>query len=118
MTININDEFGARSTPATAGHPLGSTLNDTAGQPGTPLNKLFMDDLIGAHQALLAAAGITASGNVDQVGSSDVVDAIIALIQQNSFSLANGNIETDFLTWTFEPMYGGPAWVPATSVGS
>lgn len=47
---------------------------------GTPFEQTWVNDLWGFEQALLAAAGITPSGNPDRVGASQYLDAIRAII--------------------------------------
>jgi hypothetical protein len=63
-------------------YPLGKARNEVVegDGSGTPLEEQWVNDLWGFLQALLAGASITASGNPDQVGASQYVDAIQALI--------------------------------------
>lgn len=64
-----------------AAYPQGKARNASAYQDGTgtPLEKRWVNDLWGFFQALLAAAEITPSGNPDEVGASQYLDAVQAV---------------------------------------
>lgn len=79
---NTNTTIAGRITAPSSGYPYGSAKNETtpgAGD-GTPYFKARADDIFGFQQALLAAAAITPSGNADQVGASQYLDALHAII--------------------------------------
>lgn len=63
------------------GYPTGAFLNESApaANDGTPNDSDWANDFNGFFQALIAAGGITISGNPDKVGASDYLDALIAL---------------------------------------
>lgn len=65
------------------GYPLGKARNEvTEGDgTGTPWEEALANDLWGFHQALLDAAGVTASGNPDKVQASQYLDALNALFE-------------------------------------
>lgn len=70
-------------------YPLGKARNEVVegDGSGTPLEEQWVNDLWGFLQALLAAGAITASGAPDQVGASQYLAAIQALI--NAFANAS-----------------------------
>lgn len=59
-------------------YPQGKARNSGSFQDGTgtPLEADWLNDIWGFHQALVAAAGITPSGDPDEVGASDLLDAV------------------------------------------
>jgi len=65
-----------------AQYPQGKAKNVTiqGDGTGTPLEKAWVNDIWGFLQQLLAQAGITPSGNPDEVGTSDYWDALVDLI--------------------------------------
>lgn len=79
--ININTQYTPNANPADANYPAGSCKNDTvAGDgSGTPFDNVLFNDLHGALQALVSAAGIAVSGNAETAIASDVLDAIQSL---------------------------------------
>jgi hypothetical protein len=80
MAIRPADEYPAQ-VDVTAGHPHGKARNAGAFQDGTgtPLEAKWLNDVWGFLQALLAAASIAPSGDPDEVGASDYLDAVRAL---------------------------------------
>lgn len=71
---------GQIDTSDSTAYPQGKAQNVTvAGDgTGTPLEKAWVNDLWGFLQALLDRAGITPSGDPDEVGASDYLDALEA----------------------------------------
>ena len=67
MAIRVDVELAPNVTAATGSYPLGSAKNETApgNNDGTPHKLVRANDIFGQQQALLKAAGITASGNAD-----------------------------------------------------
>lgn len=65
-----------------AGYPYGRAKNQSvAGDgTGTPLEAAWVSDWWGFQQALFALAKLTPSGNPDKVGASDVLNALVHLI--------------------------------------
>ena len=77
--IILTDEYAGRIDAATAGHPGGQFKNETipgTSNDGTPLDKVFLNNWEGIFQAILDDAGITPDGAIEQVGASQVLDAI------------------------------------------
>jgi hypothetical protein len=68
MALKIAAQY-ANTVAASASYPEGSFKNETApgALDGTPLEKAWPDDIQGLLQSLLAAAGISATGNADTV---------------------------------------------------
>ena len=65
-------------TDTDSAYPQGKARNASTFQDGTgtPLEKSWVNDLWGFLQALLARASITPSGNPDQVGASQYIEAV------------------------------------------
>lgn len=78
---------------ADANYPQGKARNAGTFQDGTgtPLEKDWVNDLWGFEQALLAAGGITPSGNPDQVGASDYLEGIKYVAEQRAEGMALAN---------------------------
>jgi hypothetical protein len=106
MAIIPSDEYPGQ-TAADVDYPHGKARNRiTPGDgTGTPLEELWVNDLWGFLQALLAAAGATPSGTPDKVGASQYLDAIQKLYGYN-VQIFN---TPGALTWT------KPAWATATT---
>jgi hypothetical protein len=78
MAIVPSDDYAGQITTGDGGYPEGKAKNvAVAGDgTGTPLEAAWVNDLWGWLQSLLARAGITPSGNPDEVGTSDYMDAL------------------------------------------
>lgn len=78
MAIIPSSKYPAQTVSGDPGYPHGAAQNiATAGDgTGTPLEKDWLNDLWGFLQALLDSAGITPSGDPDEVGASDYLDAL------------------------------------------
>lgn len=79
MAVNPATKWPLQTTPPNPGvYPYGSAQDITVpgDNTGTPWEKDLLDDMWGFYQQLLDAAGITPSGNPDQVGTSDYYDAL------------------------------------------
>lgn len=77
MAINPETEYPGKITAASAAYPFGSARNVTApgDGTGTPFIDTLVNDIFGLQQALLDAAAATPTGNPDQVGASQYLDA-------------------------------------------
>lgn len=64
-------------------YPYGKAQNITTvgDATGTPWEAALVNDLFGFQQALLAAGGITPSGNPDSVAASDYLAAVLSIIR-------------------------------------
>lgn len=67
MAIKIYEKFAPRANPADGDYPHGSIKNESVpgAKDGTPLDAVWANDYAGFDAALLAAAGLTASGTPD-----------------------------------------------------
>lgn len=78
---------------ADAAYPQGKARNITVSGDGTgtPWEKDLVNDVFGLLQSLLSDASITPSGNPDEVGASDYLTAIKAMVlgSQADFALAD-----------------------------
>lgn len=77
MSLKIFEFFSPRANPIDGDYPTGSVKNASVlgTDDGTPLDATWANDMLGARDALLNAAGITASGTPDTVNSSQVLQA-------------------------------------------
>lgn len=93
MALKRDQRYPGRfSTPTTA-HPQGAFKDRTSptAQDGSYMQADWANDWDGFFSSLLAAAGITANGNVDGVGASQYFSAA-----QSIFAAKNGNVANDF----------------------
>lgn len=85
MAISPKDTYGVQiDTSDPTGYPEGAAMNDgTPGDgTGTPLEKAWVNDWFGFVQAALSDAAVAFSGNPEKVGASDVVAAILKMIDR------------------------------------
>lgn len=89
MAIKVNDnvEIGANFTPADSNYQYGSAKNESSpgANDGTPYAKSRADDIFGAQQALLRAAGITPTGNAETALASQYLQSTNQLASGRSF---------------------------------
>lgn len=82
MAIDPSAEYpGQVDTSDPTGYPLGAAQDITVpgDGTGTPFQKLWLSDLWGFLQALLASVGASPSGTPDKVGASQYLSAIQSL---------------------------------------
>jgi len=94
MAIIPDAQYPGKVAPGTPQYPLGSAQNITApgDGTGTPWEQALVNDIFGFQQSLLDEAGITASGNPDQVGASDYLDALKVIINNQATSTPDRNL--------------------------
>ena len=82
MALDPSTEFPGQITAPSAAYPYGSARNVTSpgDNLGTPFTARLLNDVFGFQQALLDAAAITPSGDPDEVGSSQYLAALSAII--------------------------------------
>lgn len=93
---------GQVDTSDPSGYPYGTARNDVVvgDGSGTPLEELWVKDIFGFQQALLAAAGITPSNVPDKVGASQYLTALLQLSQATSDARAKlALLKTQALNW-------------------
>jgi hypothetical protein len=80
---NTNATMSGRVTAPTLDYPYGSSKNESApgAGDGTPYFLARADDILGFQQALLAAAGLTPSGDADTALASQYLQGIIQQVQ-------------------------------------
>lgn len=90
MALNLFSRFAPRINPATPEYPAGSIKNESVpgARDGTPLDADWGNDYAGFDAALLATAGLTASGTPDTALVSQRLAALQALFVSSS-GLAN-----------------------------
>lgn len=81
MALNPADRYPAQ-IDADSGYPFGKARNAGSFQDGTgtPLEKDWLNDLFGLLQSLLDAAGLSPSGVPDEVGVSQYLEALRAIL--------------------------------------
>lgn len=81
MSIKLNTEYPSQANAPTSEYPTGSFKNKTAPgvDDGTPLEQTWANDMLGARDAILKAAGETANGRPDTADDSQVLDALTSL---------------------------------------
>lgn len=101
MAIKPSTTYPAQTDSGSAGYPHGKARNDaTPGDhSGSPWEKTHINDLWGWQQALLDAAGITPSGNADEVGASQYLEALeevaAQIIEGGDWEVTGGNVGFD-----------------------
>ncbi len=77
MAINPESQYPGKIAPSSAAYPYGQARNITVpgDGTGTPWEAAIVNDFLGHQQALLSAAGLVPSGNPDQVGASQYLEA-------------------------------------------
>jgi len=92
------DLYPAQVISGDPGYPHGKArnvlvLNDGT---GTPLEEKWLNDVFGAFQALLVAAGITPNGAAETALSSQILDAILYFVSHpNQNVFIDGNLTVD-----------------------
>ena len=81
MAIKPADEY-PNTNPADSNYPGGSAKNSSSptATDGTPFEEVWVNDLWGFLQALIAAAGITPSGVPDTSVASQYLDAVRTIV--------------------------------------
>lgn len=76
--LKVYDRYAPRAVVPDSNYPLGSIKDESipGADDGTPLQKDWGNNIEGFHQALLAEAGITANGQPEKVGNSQLLDAV------------------------------------------
>lgn len=77
MAIEPKDEYGGQTLTSDAGYPFGKARNQIVEGDGvgTPFEEKWLNDLWGFLQSLLVEASITPSGDPDEVGASQYMEA-------------------------------------------
>lgn len=75
--LDLGARYPGQVVTTDPAYPQGKARNrvGVGDSSGTPYEADLVNDLHGAHQALVAEGAVTPSGNPDQVGASDVVTA-------------------------------------------
>lgn len=78
MAIDPSARYPGQITTGDPGYPHGKGRNESSpgARDGTPCEIDWWNDLAGFHQSLLNAAGITPSGTPDEVGASQLLEAV------------------------------------------
>lgn len=82
MAIKLAERYPTRAGDPSLAHPTGSFKNKSApgAVDGTPLEKDWANDLLGARDAILAEAEIVADGDVETAEDSQVLTALLSII--------------------------------------
>lgn len=91
MAINLDEKYPGRAQPKSVRYPQGAFKNRTApdSQDGTYLEQDWANDMSGFLQWLLANAGITANGDVDNALASQYAEALKILINDTAVPTAS-----------------------------
>lgn len=83
MAINLDEKYPGRAQPKSVRYPQGAFKNRTApdSQDGTYLEQDWANDMSGFLQWLLANAGITANGQVDNALASQYGQALESMVR-------------------------------------
>lgn len=96
MALDLTQQYPQQVDGSTPAYPLGKARNVTSPDDNnaTPLDEAWLNDHFGFQQALLAEAGIVPSGEPDQVGASQYLEAIRSLGTQaeNIDATADGGV--------------------------
>lgn len=82
MALNLKLKYASQIETADPAYPYGKARNDQSEDDGTgtPLEKEWLNDIFGWEQALLSEAGITPSGDPDEVGASQYLEALETVV--------------------------------------
>lgn len=85
MAINVKTKYPDNADAPSLAYPTGSFRNDSApeSEDGTPLEKDWANDFLGARDAVILEGGVTPSGIPDTSESSDFLDALLQIISDN-----------------------------------
>ena len=72
----LNTQYPGRANAPNSAYPAGSCVNETGVGTGTPLDAAWANDVLGALQAVLSAAGITPNGVPENATASQFVEAL------------------------------------------
>lgn len=81
--INLNEQYPNKTAGVTPNYPFGQARNVTlpGDRTGTPWDQALVNDLIGFQQAAMKAANMVPSGVPDNANTSQVLDAILKIMQ-------------------------------------
>ena len=114
MALKPGTSYPAQTDLDETNYPLGKARNVTTDKDGTgtPWERALINDLFGFQQALLAAGGVTASGDPDTAVASQYLQALQTLFAPKSkYILAAGNWNYA-ISWNG---YSGTDWASANS---
>jgi hypothetical protein len=91
MAIRFEDEY-VNSNPADANYPEGSAKNTSTptSTDGSPLEKAWVNDLLGILQKLIDVAGITPSGTPDTVLASEYFKSLSNMVAVGNYAADTG----------------------------
>lgn len=129
MAVNLFSRFSPRINPATPEYPVGSIKNESVpgARDGTPLDADWGNDYAGFDGALLAAAGLTASGTPDTALVSQRLAALNVIFQTRA-ALADGSADiggtiasvlNTKVDYVIPEMFGAAGdYIPTSSTGT
>ena len=91
MALILPNYYPGRFNAPTAAYPHGSHKNRSTetSNDGSYYEQAWANDIQGFHSQLLSAAGITPSGVPDQVGASDLYNALKGLFSMRGNNLSD-----------------------------
>jgi hypothetical protein len=86
MAYNPGASFPTQTLPPTSAYPYGQAKNVSApgAGDGTPWVAPLVNDWFGFFQSLLVGAGLTPTGDPDEVGDSQYFSAMVSLFDQSA----------------------------------
>ena len=92
MALQRDAKYSGRFDAATTEQPQGAFKNrtSTTSKDGSYLEKDWLNDWSGFFSSLLDAAGVSADGNVDEVGASQYYNAMKSVIDGTTSLAASG----------------------------
>lgn len=81
MALDYGDRYPGQIVTSDPAYPYGKARNRSTPSDfdGTPWEEDLVNDFLGFHQSLLDEAGITPSGDPDEVGASQYLEALLAI---------------------------------------
>lgn len=118
MALKIFEKFSPRANPADADYPYGSIKNESVpgAKDGTPLDASWGNDMLGFTDALLDEAGITPNGLPDTVQSSQRLEALKKVIENETSR--NKIYVDDFISGTPGGQNDAPAFQSAVDAAN
>lgn len=101
MALTLNTRYGTRATEPSIDYPTGGFKNKSSPDAldGTPLERDWANDFLGARDAILKAAGIIANGTAETAEASQVLEAlrVLGLRQSTESTVGVQKIATTLL---------------------
>lgn len=100
MATKIYELYSPRAVAPSENYPYGSIQNESlpGADDGTPLEKVWGNNIEGFLQALLIAGGVIPNGSADTVINSQLLSALRNVIRNGEFVIGTGTANTCVIT--------------------